>query len=276
VAVRKFPVVAPAQLEQLSRAIGDAASGTQLTRLFAEARVSDISGQSTKWKRIYENLSSAQAAEQAGSPVSRLIRTVVSPARFTTKPTEFEAHRQAVSLSLAFLGFVLRDDGAIQAVARAKTLSDAQDRADALRRRLEDRHVHPDVLHYCRAELVDENYFHAVLEATKSVAEKVRVKSGFSSDGGTLVDEAFGAGQGTPALAFNLYVSLSERSEHAGLANLIRGMFGVFRNPAAHAPRIAWPVELEDALDLLTLASMLHRRIDSAHVTPTAPNYGSA
>jgi uncharacterized protein (TIGR02391 family) len=276
VAARRFPIIQPAQLEQLSRALGDAASGTQLTRLFAEARVADTSGQSTKWKRIYENLGLAQSKEGTGSPVSRLIRTVVTPARFTTVPEEFELHRQVVSLSLSFIGFVLCEDGAIQAVPRAKTLSDAQDRADALRRRLVERNVHPDVLRYCHAELVEQSYFHAVLEATKSVAEKIRAKSGFTSDGGVLVDEAFGAGQGIPALAFNLYVSPSERSEHAGLANLIRGMFGAFRNPTAHAARITWPIGIEDALDLLTLASMLHRRLDEAHVTQSAPSFGSA
>jgi Protein of unknown function (Hypoth_ymh) len=34
--------------------------------------------------------------------------------------------------------------------------------------------VHPDVLRFCRAELMQQNYFHAVLEAAKSVADKLR------------------------------------------------------------------------------------------------------
>jgi uncharacterized protein (TIGR02391 family) len=52
---------------------------------------------------------------------------------------------------------------------------------------------------------------------------------------------------------------------------LIKGMFGTFRNTTAHAPKVSWPIDLDDALDLLTLASMLHRRLDSSHVTPSAP-----
>jgi hypothetical protein len=36
----------------------------------------------------------------------------------------------------------------------------------------------------------------------------------------------------------------------------------------AHVPKISWLIGLERALDLLTLASMLHRRLDAAHVTP--------
>lgn len=33
---------------------------------------------------------------------------------------------------------------------------------------------HSDVLLYCRAALLDQNYFHAAFEATKSIATKVR------------------------------------------------------------------------------------------------------
>ena len=45
-------------------------------------------------------------------------------------------------------------------------------------------------------------------------------------------------------------------------------MFGVFRNVTAHAPKTKRPIKEEDALDLLSLASYLHRRIDGAAHTP--------
>ena len=134
--------------------------------------------------------------------------------------------------------------------------------------------MHPDVLRFCRPELVQKNYFHAVFEATKSVAEKIRMRTGYTSDGSRLVGDALGIGSsGMPALAFNMLSNETERSEHTGLTMLIKGMFGTFRNTTAHAPKITWPIELEDALDLLTLASLLHRRLDAPHVTPAAPAY---
>ena len=127
------------------------------------------------------------------------------------------------------------------------------------------RPVHSDVLRYCRAELVEDDYFHAVFEATKSVAEKLREKAGLDSDGSTLVDDALGIGKaGTPRLAFNSLRTESERSEHKGLMNLIKGVFGAFRNTSAHAPRIHWQVTQQDALDILTTISLIHRRLDSA------------
>jgi uncharacterized protein (TIGR02391 family) len=70
-------------------------------------------------------------------------------------------------------------------------------------------------------------------------------------------------------LAFNALRTPTEWSEHRGVMNLLKGLFGAFCNPTAHEPRISWPVGEADAYDMLTLASLLHRRIDTA--VPTKP-----
>jgi len=57
-----------------------------------------------------------------------------------------------------------------------------------------------------------------------------------------------------------------ERSEQAGLAMQMKGMFSTFRNPTAHAPKVQWATSRKDALDMMTLASMLHRRLDEADI----------
>ncbi|CDM57571.1 putative conserved protein [Rhizobium favelukesii] len=58
------------------------------------------------------------------------------------------------------------------------------------------------------------------------------------------------------------------RSEQSGFANLVRGTFGMFRNPTAHDARIHWTMSKEDAEDLLTIVSLIHRRLDKAHMPP--------
>jgi Protein of unknown function (Hypoth_ymh) len=80
--------------------------------------------------------------------------------------------------------------GTLAAVEQARTLSEAQRRAQELRADLTTRGVHPDVLRFCREELLADNYFHAVLEAVKSVADKLRARTGLIDDGGALVDRA--------------------------------------------------------------------------------------
>jgi uncharacterized protein (TIGR02391 family) len=74
-----------------------------------------------------------------------------------------------------------------------------------------------------------------------------------------------------PPLAFNRLHNVWEQSEHSGLATLIRGVYSTYRNTTAHAPAVRWATERADAMDMLTLVSMLHRRLDSAEVTPSAP-----
>jgi uncharacterized protein (TIGR02391 family) len=71
-------------------------------------------------------------------------------------------------------------------------------------------------------------------------------------------------GGNAPILAFNTLQSKTERTEHMGLMYLAKGLFGAFRNVTAHAPKIQWPITEQDALELMALASLIHRRLDKA------------
>ena len=135
-----------------------------------------------------------------------------------------------------------------------------------MREDLELRSVHPDVLKFCREELLAENYFHAVLEATKSVADKLRGRTGLTDDGATLVDRSL-AGV-LPLLVINPFLTETDKSEQRGFANLVKGLFGMFRNSTAHIPKISWAVNKEDAEEVFTLLSLVHKRIDTANMPP--------
>ena len=58
--------------------------------------------------------------------------------------------------------------------------------------------------------------------------------------------------------------TMSEESEQRGLMQLMKGFFAVFRNPTAHELKTKWAVTEREALDLLTMVSLLHRRLDGA------------
>ena len=177
----------------------------------------------------------------ARTAVLAFVKHVMDPVRYVGQTVEFEMRRSDLNVVLAFCGVVLGEDGGLHRAKTARTVSEAEASASLLRKALVERRVHEDVLKFCRAELVADNYFHAVFEATKSVAEKLRERACLASDGGKLVDEALGLGtSGVPRLAFNTLRTESERSEHTGLMNLIKGVFGAFRNTTAHRPKIYW------------------------------------
>jgi len=265
-----FPTIPGATLEAISEVLGDTSdglTGSEIAELLRRTGLADP-GPITKRRRIYEALLAAQERDRAGNVVGVFIEAAMAPVRFAGRPEVFEARRRLLNERLSFVGFALADDGKLRIVEAATT---AKGRADRLRAELVRRHLRPDVLRACREELLeDENFFHAVLEATKSVAHKLRAICGVDLDGNTLVDRALLTKAGLPVVAFNALTSDTLRSEHAGITNLMRGMFGAFRNPLAHEPKLVFKVSEEDAWDLLSLASLLHRRLDAAARTPPA------
>ncbi|MGE4425806.1 MAG: TIGR02391 family protein [Solirubrobacteraceae bacterium] len=166
-----LPPFSSGQLERLARICGDSATGSELDRLLVEARLPP-SGVSTKWRRLRDSFERVQVRDGGGNAVARCIKLALAPDRFFGAKESHEGLRAEANGVLSFSGLELRDDGRLVRVSAVRTLSEAEERADRLQAKLKARAVHPDVLAFCRAELVQENYFHAVLEAAKSVAER--------------------------------------------------------------------------------------------------------
>ena len=264
----KIPVFDETNLRAVCDILGDTHSGltgSEIAQILRDCRIDDPTPGDTKRYRLFEALYQRQCRDKCGNNVVAFIHAAMNPVRYVRAPELFDERRSQLNQILAFSGVSLGEDGKLRWADAANTLKQAQERAGRLRKQLQSRKVHADVLRFCRAELLQDNYFHAVFEATKSVADKIREKSGFTSDGSRLVDEAFGMGKsGLPVLAFNSLRTETDRSEHKGLMNLLKGLFGTFRNTTAHAPKIKWIIKEQDALDMLSLASLLHRRLDDA------------
>ena len=264
----RIPAFDEASLRGICDILGDTGSGltgSEIGQILQDCGIDDPRPGATKRYRLFEALQQRQLRDGCGNHVAAFVHTAMNPVRYVRDAELFDDRRAQLNQVLSFSGLTLGEDGKLGRASATRTLSEAQERAGRLRKQLLSRAVHQDILRFCRAELLQHNYFHAVFEATKSVADKIRVKSGLTSDGALLVDQAFGLGKsGPPMLAFNSLRTETERSEHKGLINLLKGLFGTFRNTTAHAPKIKWVIEEQDALDMLSLASLLHRRLDQA------------
>ena len=86
--------------------------------------------------------------------------------------------------------------------------------------------------------------------------------SGLMEAGAELVEQAF-ALNGGPVLAINALATDTDKGA-AGFANLLMGLFGTIRNPLARDPKGEWDMSEQDALDILTMASLIHRKLDRA------------
>lgn len=256
-----FPMFNPDHLELIAKELGELVTGGQLDQLFASREIVDVSGQSTKWRRIHLSLKTRQETDRCGNHVAAFIMAVMAPGRHVSDQTRYEIARSALNKLLIFDGLQIGEDGKFRRVDAVHTISEAKQRADGMASRLRGRDVHPVILHYCQEELMQENYFHAVFEAAKSLAQRLRDMTGLPLDGALLIDKCFA--EGNPLIWINALRTETERSEHKGFALLLKGAFAAIRNPTAHEPKILWQGE-DDAADYFTLLSMLHRKLDSA------------
>ena len=254
----------PNVLEMISNVLGDTSqglTGTEIHYFLLQANIEDIDPTLTKRYRLYNALANEQNKNRCSNQILNFIGDVLAPSRFVDAPNEFERLRNAVNQQLAFVGYELKADGQYREIDSASTISDVQIKVDSLKQELENRKAHREIFKYCKAELLQNNYFHSVLEANKGLWQRIRDLSGIETDGNTLIEQVFSS---NPILIINNYQSTSEKNEHTGFSNLLRGLCAMFRNPTAHEPKIDWNIQEQDALEILSIISYCHRRLDNA------------
>jgi uncharacterized protein (TIGR02391 family) len=255
----RFASLPEGQVQALARILGECGTGADISRVLADRGMIDNSGESTKWRRLYWVFTDSQTRDGCANHIMGFIRAFLIPARFIGRSEEFERSRQQLNTALAFSGLEYGADGEFRQVTAAKTLDEAEKRVRTIRAKFQGRRLHPEVVKYCRTELLQDNYFHAVFESTKGLAQRIRDLTGVHADGASLVDQVFSLER--PRLALNTLRTQNEKSEHKGFAALLKGCFAAVRNPLAHEPKILWEGE-DDAADYLSLISLLHRKLD--------------
>lgn len=196
------------------------------------------------------------------------ITSALNPVAFTGQSSREKYNHllEETNKVLLLAGLSVDKEGNLIEVVQAKTLDEVDRRVDHLKRELYNRAIHSEVQRYCIKDYLRKDYYDAVFEASKGLAERVRQITGLSSDGGELFQKAFA--KGDPYLFFNSMQTDSEKSEFTGVKELLEAIFHLVRNPAAHTPKINWIVEETKALDILTLISFAHKYLDECHRMP--------
>lgn len=263
--MERIPCFEPSLLEAACKVLADTVNGLrgeEIGHILADMNLSDPDAGATKWKRLFNALALAQNKHQVGNHLLMFINRAMAPARYINTPEQFRWRQDGLNVALAFAGYAVRSDGKVVRATVETTVDGARARAGRLKAKLEANGTHTEVFKYCRAELLQENYFHAVLEAVKGLAERIRTLSGLTTDGAELVNEALSTKK--PIIALNQLQTETDISEQKGVANLLVGLFGAVRNPTAHAPKVVWPMPEQDAMDVFALVSYVHRKLDNA------------
>ncbi len=96
--------------------------------------------------------------------------------------------------------------------------------------------------------------------------DRLRYLTRIDADGAALAQAALSCANQAPPVAINPLRTESERNEQTGFMNLMIGLFGMYRNPTAHDPKITRqgerPITELELLELFTTLSMVHRRLE--------------
>ena len=250
-------------LEAICKVLADTSNGltgTQIGYILQDCKVEDTDLSATKWKRLFNAMANKQNERHIGNFLLMFINRAMNPVNYSREKEKFEWLRTELNIVLSFSGFEVREDGKVIRSKKETTLKGARERAGALRAKLENRNTHIEIYNFCKAELLDENYFHAVLEAIKGLAQRIRNMSELTLDGAELINTAFSVK--SPILGINELNSETDKSEQKGFSNMLIGLFGAIRNPIAHVPKSYWSLSEQDALDILSTISFVHRKLD--------------
>jgi len=255
-------------LRSLSKIIGEEIlSHKEINEQFQNSGIVDTGEGTNKPDRIYYNLKARQKQDRCANNTLNFITRIINPKRYDNEE-KFEKHRAAINEKLLYEGIEIDKSGQANAVDKAKTISEAKNRSLKIKERVHGIGIHSDILPYCESEWLNENYFHAILEITKSVAKRMRQKSGYKSDGAELVEECFALGkEKKPMLAFNTLQSESDESEHKGFGNFIKGFFSMYRNPKAHDPKLLEDTQLTEMTEVLVIATIIQNKLDKTYKT---------
>jgi uncharacterized protein (TIGR02391 family) len=178
-------------------------------------------------------------------------------------PEAREDMRIKINEVLILKGIQINEKNEYNRVQAAETLSEAKRRASQLNRRLYDLHIHYLVMKCCKEELLEENYFHAVHEAAKSLTDRISEETGLDLDGTRLIERVFSLEN--PAVVMNTLQTESEKNQHRGLKEMLLGVNYAIRNVTAHELKIKWIINEDEAINMLTIISVLHRQLDGCH-----------
>lgn len=255
------------QIEAISKIIADTnegVSGSELTRLLAQIGIDDPST-NTKWRKLDYWLKTIQTRQNSANNVVQFIQNVMEPSRFIENPDMFHNMRTKLNTVLLLLGLEVNPSGKVIIVVKANTLDEAQKRSNELKQKLTRRTIHSNVLIFCEREYLQKNYFHSVFEAVKSILDRIRAITNLTDDGVPLIIKAFD--EKKPKLTFNKYQTTSEQNELMGFRSLLIGLIKMVRNPIAHEPKLKWIIDERDTLDILTMVSYAHRKLDETFKT---------
>lgn len=256
-------------IENVCRVLGELTTGYKITNMFRSLHIYDFDTDnygkpvSTKWKRLKNAIIYECTQKRKAVPFFLVIEYIMKPINFVNSPESWQGNRRDINANLLFYGFELTDAGKVIITNSVDTVMDAQRRLQSFQNKLEMYDIHKNILQFCNEELFQNNYFHAILEASKSVLQRVRDLSEIELDGTKLIQQVLSSKNPVILIRGNMLKTDTDRSLYNGLKNLLETIVSLYRNPKAHAPKLFDVTSETDAITAFNMMSLAHRILDN-------------
>lgn len=257
-------------IEQISKILGEHISRTKLTNMLDNLHIRsyDDCPTDSRWYRINKAIITNQNNTHSADALIKVTEYIMEPVNFIkSSPEDYKEIMKELNIVLILSGLQLTESGKVITARKSTTLSEAQSRTQGLLKSLEPFKIHPQLLYYCRPEILSDNYFHLILESSKCLLQKLKEISKLDIDGNRLISECFDGNN--PLVVFNRLMTDEEKSEHKGLESLLKYIVYCYRNPTAHNPKIFSADSKQDAISALIIMSKVRYLIDQCFRNPT-------
>lgn len=257
----KIPHFNLSALEAIAKIIGDRYTGTEISAFFRKAGFPEIVHDgSTKWRFVFSALEAIQKSPNGDANIAKILEILCDPQEFFGNP-ELHTHILGdIDEILSFYGLSINPQNGkliVSTEAKAKLRKRKSIEAEVF----DARQLHPEVVKHGRNLFIQSRHYHAVFECCKAFDRFVANKAQINEHGDKLMGAALNV-NGT--LKLNSLQTQSEINEQEGVMHLCKGLMRAIRNPEAHEPELDWPINQQDALDILSLISFLYRKIEAA------------
>lgn len=272
------PSIDPTYLTMICDALvslDDVISDGELGILLLSSDIPDANPNASRHRRLLTAMIAEQERARCADSIAKFLRRTGYHIKTKRGEDAYKRYIREMNQILSFAGLELDNNANLDKASLKPQVDgakhmyvapEAEERAKQLKSLIRARHLHPDLELSCRAEFfVEPGYFVFLTEATKVLLEKVKSKSNLRVDNPGIAEQAFAfPWKGEPVLAFNQFEADSDRSEQFSLMVLLKAMFLIVQDEQSGKYRHGWKLSQDDALDLLTMISFFHRKIDKA------------
>jgi len=238
-------------LERLSRTIGEAYSGEEITGLFRKAGFGSVAYDGgARAMFLYAALERLQRDIGAGA-ILEVLKAACGPQEAPGRG----GVRGKVNECLSFYGLHIDNGGELRRTEAARVDPDGD------REAFMQRNYHRLVKDAARAGFLQGDYFRAVSNSCRELEGLVRGKSGLEMSGRVLMASALNPKAGLAVSLPGASVATRD-SVQEGIMHMCMGIMASASHPTTHESERSFPISRDEALDMLGVISHLCRQVD--------------